>query len=276
MPIVRIDELDDPRIRDYRDVKAQNVMRNGAGFLVEGTRTVERLLASSYETTSILLTEDRLPEWQDRLRDDFTTYVVTRDLANQILGFQFHVGVMGCGKRRRSPELADLVKPILEADRGTLVVLPNCDNPENLGAIIRLATGFGVAGLLLGRSCCDPFSRRVIRVSMGAAFEMPIRTARDLASDLTQLREEWGFVRYGTVIDRDATPLYSARPAVRSALLFGNEAAGLTDEWRALCDERTTIPLTDRVDSLNVAVAAGIFLHWWQAPPGCVGPAGVS
>jgi tRNA G18 (ribose-2'-O)-methylase SpoU len=55
--------------------------------------------------------------------------------------------------------------------------------------------------------------------------------------------------------------LSKATRSPRFGLLFGNEAAGLSSDWIAACDERVTIPMSTEADSLNVAVAAGIFLH---------------
>jgi tRNA G18 (ribose-2'-O)-methylase SpoU len=148
-----------------------------------------------------------------------------------------------------------------EPDRLTVVICPNCDNPENLGAIIRIGSAFGIDALLLGRSCCDPFSRRVLRVSMGTAFRLPIVVSPDLERDVRRLREEWSLDLVGTVLDDAAEPLSTARRSRHVGLLFGNEADGLDQAWQQMCDRRLTIPMRLGTDSLNVAVAAGIFLH---------------
>jgi tRNA G18 (ribose-2'-O)-methylase SpoU len=309
MPLIPLSDLQDTRLDVYRDVKRQGVMRNGRYFIVEGVRTVERLLASRFETESLLLAEERVSHWEGRLPPELPVYVLPTALASQLIGFHLHVGVMACGLRRRTSSLEALlglperpssfgegwraahrdsgsprmpganIRETGAAEDGSprhpaggvavkalpekmlLVVCPNCDNPENLGAIIRIASAFRADGLLLGDACCDPFSRRVIRVSMGNIFQFAIRESRDLAVDLNRLRQEFGFETMGTVLSEAALPLKTIQRPRRLALLLGNEADGLTQEWLDLCDQLATIPMPPDVDSLNVAVAAGIFLH---------------
>jgi tRNA G18 (ribose-2'-O)-methylase SpoU len=143
-----------------------------------------------------------------------------------------------------------------------VAVCPNVNDPENIGAIIRLSAGFGLSGLLLGPDCADPFSRRVLRVSMGTAFTLPIVESAGLRRDLLRLRDEFGFELCATVLDAAAEPLESAAPTPRMGLLFGNEKHGLNREWIELCARKLTIPMAAGADSLNVAVAAGIFFHY--------------
>lgn len=256
---IPIDDLDDPRIQPYRNLKASNLMRHGEFFIAEGTKVVDRLLRSDYETASVLLSEKREAEWLQKIPDAVPVYVVPQRLGAQLVGFNFHVGVVACGRRRPSPSLESVLSR--DASRLTVVVCPNCDNPENLGAIVRISRGFGVDLVLLGSGCCDPFSRRVLRVSMGTAFRQAIIESRDLVSDLRRLKAERDFELLATVLDRNATPLSLAKRPTRLGILLGNEAEGLRPEWIAECDHAVTIPMSAEADSLNVAVAAGIFLY---------------
>lgn len=109
---------------------------------------------------------------------------------------------------------------------------------------------------------CDPFTRRVIRVSMGSVFSLPIARSPNLANDLTQLRDAHNFRLLAAVSDQAATPIdRMPRPTTGTAVLFGNEPEGLGEPWLSLCDDRITIPMRDNVDSLNLAIAAGIVMH---------------
>jgi tRNA G18 (ribose-2'-O)-methylase SpoU len=145
----------------------------------------------------------------------------------------------------------------------TLVVLPEVRNVENLGLIIRTAHGLGVDGLLLSGKGCDPYARRVIRVSVGSVFGLPIARSADLGADLCRLKDEHGFTLIAAVADADATPIHTFRRTGDQgvAVVFGNEPDGLSDVWAGLCNARVTIPMKPGVDSLNLAVAAGIILH---------------
>ena len=285
MPRIAIESLDDPRVAAYHDLKAKRLVRDGNLFIAEGTKLVERLLASDFDTESVLVAERREADWADKVPADVPLYVIPQQLGEQLTGFNFHVGVLACGRRKPSPLLDDVLSGTGdkgtrgvgegdpqrggaddgEASRLTVVICPNCDNPENLGAIIRIGAAFGIDALLLGRGCCDPFSRRVLRVSMGAALQLPILESLDLERDITRLRDEWHVELVATVLDDTAEPLARATKPLRLGLLFGNEADGLETRWQTLCNRRLTIPMSGGTDSLNVAIAAGIFLHHFSS-----------
>jgi len=266
MTRIAISDLEDPRVQMYRQLKSTNRTRDGRLFIAEGIRVVERLLASDFAVESLLVVERREAEWASRISPETPLYVIPQELGEQLTGFNFHVGVLACGIRRPAPP----IETLLQVDRpATIVVCPNCDNPENLGAIVRIASAFGVSALLLGPGSCDPYSRRVLRVSMGTAFRLPILECTDLESVVSRLRTDWGVHLIATVADPGARPLRTVIPAPRVALLLGNEYEGLSPRWQALCDQRVTIPMHANVDSLNVAVAAGIFLHHFTPEPAC-------
>lgn len=284
MPLIPVQTLDDPRLVVFRDVKATRHSKWKGRFVAEGARLAKRLLSSDYAVESMLLVESRVEEFAAWLRPEIPTFVMPQPLAAELIGYNFHCGAMTCARRKPNPSLEDIMAR--GGERMTFVVCPDVNDPENIGTLIRLGAAFGIDAMLLGSACADPFSRRVLRVSMGNALTLPIVCSNDLAADLRRLQSEWQVQLAATVVENSdptddefvAARLASEQPvaAVRSsgsaeclsrasrplrlALLFGNEANGLGSEWLALCDRRLTIPM-QAADSLNVAVAAGIFLH---------------
>ena len=93
------------------------------------------------------------------------------------------------------------------------------------------------------------------------AFALPIVEADDLETELAALADQWGCQRWATVLDVSAEPLAGLVRPARLALLLGSEGHGLGPRWIAHCDRRVTIPMRPGTDSLNVAVATGIFLY---------------
>jgi tRNA G18 (ribose-2'-O)-methylase SpoU len=259
MPVETIHELDDPRLEPYRNLKATNLTRWSNRFIAEGLLVVERLLQSDFEVASVLVSRRLERQVLPRVHDECPTYLLEQQLAERLVGYSFHTGVLACGRRRPGPALESVVAA--GGSRQLLAVCPHVNDPENVGAIIRLAAGFAVNAVVLGAGCADPFSRRVLRVSMGTAFRVPIVETNDLRTLLTRLRDEHEFELAATVLDPAADQLNLACRSPRMALLFGNEKHGLDPSWVELCARRLSIPMAAGADSLNVAVAAGIFFH---------------
>jgi tRNA G18 (ribose-2'-O)-methylase SpoU len=113
---------------------------------------------------------------------------------------------------------------------------------------------------LAGR-CADYLSRLVLRVSMGAALNIPLCVAPSLPALIECLRRELAVECWATVLNEAATPLSSIQRPGRLAIVLGNEAHGLAIPWWRLCVAAVTIPMHGGTDSLNVAVAAGVFLY---------------
>jgi tRNA G18 (ribose-2'-O)-methylase SpoU len=254
-----VKSLDDPRLDPYRNLRRSNKTRWSGQFVIEGHRVVRRLIESGLAIDSIAVTERREHFLDDVLPADVPLLVLPQEISSELVGYNFHHGVMACGIRPPDPKLDELVArmpipPLIAA-------CPRMTDPDNMGGLIRLCAGFGVGALLLGGDCSDPYSRRVLRVSRGAAFALPIIESFDLAADLDRLREQHRFRLLATVLDPRAKLLADLVPGQPMVLLLGNESDGLAQEWIDLSDERVTIPMT-AADSLNVTVAAGIFLHW--------------
>jgi tRNA G18 (ribose-2'-O)-methylase SpoU len=257
--VTRLDDLDDPRLAIYRNLKATNETRGSALFVVEGRKLVDRLCASRYPLVSILASEHADRTILERLPKGVALYQLPQGRLETLVGYNFHRGVLAAARRLDGPSLDEIVR----ASHGdpTFVVCPQIDNPENLGSIIRLVDVFGATGLIVGPRCPDPLSRRVLRVSMGTSLSVPVLTPDDLALALRRLRDDRGFTLVATVCSGPAERLDQFRSPGRLAILLGTEGDGLAPEWRELCRRRLTIPMRPGAESLNVAVAAGILLY---------------
>ena len=243
----------------YRNVKDRDLARWEGRFMAEGEHLVRRLLASDFKAESLMLVGRLVAEIEPIVPDDLPAYVVSVEVMQQITGMKFHGGILAVGVRKPAKTLEEVVPR--HTDRLTLVICPDVHNVENLGSLIRLSAGFGADAMILGERCHDPFWRLSVRVSMGAIFSLPIYQSPDLNRDLLRLRDEWGVELVATVLDTDAEPLKRAQRAARLGLLLGNEAQGLERQTVALCQRRVTIPMHRSTDSLNVAIAGGIFLY---------------
>lgn len=270
MPIIRIQELSDPRLTVYRDLRNTNLVRQSGLFIAEGWRVVERLLKSRFEVQSILLSEKRANLLAGQINSQADLFVVPQAEASQLIGFPFHDGVLACAKRLENPLLETIIHQQV-GKNPIILCCPKITAPDNLGSLIRLGASFGIQGILLGPGSVDPYIRRVIRVSMGTFFNLPIHSSCNLLCDLNELRRQNKcqiIAAEKTAVSRPLCNVFQSKPTTNTVdeicptiLLLGNEADGLDQEWLDLADETMHIPIHAEVDSLNVTHAAAIFLY---------------
>jgi tRNA G18 (ribose-2'-O)-methylase SpoU len=266
MPRVLIENVSDPRLALYRDLKATNATRWLDQFVVEGEKLFERLLASAFPLASVL-TSDRYESLaRGRVPEAIPHYVVPDCQISRLVGFNFHRGILACGHRLPWPGIDEVVEKAGAGPTSTLALCPRIDNPENLGSLVRIADVFGLDALVVGDCCPDPLSRRVLRVSMGTVLRLPVVIADDLEAAADQLTRTHGYKLVATVVDPEAIALNDFQRAARLVVAFGSEGHGLDPEWLARCDPRITIPMRAGAESLNQAVAAGIVLHHLTRP----------
>ena len=256
----RIVTVDDPRVADYRtlrDTELRKRYENQRGvFIAEGPNVVRQLLASRYPVRSVLLDERRLDEFGPALQGrDVDLLVTTRDLLYDIVAFPLHQGVIACGDRLPVPSAAEVVAG---ADR--VLVLDEMNDHENMGAIFRTARALGVDAVLLGPRSADPLYRRCVRVSMGHVLHLPHAPVAALPGGYDVLRDA-GFEVVALTPAASATPVDAVPTDRPLALVLGAEGPGLSDDAIAAADVRARIPIEPEVDSLNVAMAAGIAVH---------------
>lgn len=256
---VPITALDHPDLRLYRSLKGKPFPFADTFFLAESEKLVRRLLESSFWIESILLT----PEWLESLRpliesrrEPINVFVADEALLQTITGIEMHQCVMAVAhvpeRIEPAPFITSLASPKL------IVALDGIVDAENMGGIVRNCAAFGVQLLIIDKTCCSPFLRRAVRVSMGGIFRVPIAFVDDLAATLRDFRD----VRIVAAhVDRSNQTLSSSSFDGDLCLVFGNEGAGISSRVLDACAERVYIPMHEGFDSLNVASANAVFLH---------------
>ncbi len=143
-------------------------------------------------------------------------------------------------------------------DPGLWVVLERIEKPGNAGAVFRTAEAAGASGVILADPLTDLQNPNLIRASLGSVFALPVAVAT------TPATIEW-LVRFAisplvTRVDA-TTAYYDAALANHCAVVFGNEASGVSDAWKRDDFTGICLPMVGRVDSLNIANTAAIVLY---------------
>ena len=253
---IRIDDPDDPRLADFRDLTRADRRPDrpgGRGLVIaEGTVVVRRLLAAPYPLRALLGLARRYDELAaDLAGTDAPFYVVDADLMADVIGFHLNRGVLATADRIAPPPADELIR-----NARSVAVLEGVGDHENLGSIFRNAAGLGVGAVLLADGCADPLYRRSVRVSMGTVLHVPFAPVPWLDDGIDLLRRN--DFRIVALSPTGEFRLTDAPLDGRVAVLVGSEGHGLTEAAMAAADVRVRIPMHRGIDSLNVATAAAI------------------
>lgn len=144
-----------------------------------------------------------------------------------------------------------------------LVLLGEIQDPQNVGAIIRSAAAFGVAGVLIPEHNQAPVTGLVVKISAGMAFRVPLVAIGNVNTTVRDLKER-GFWVYG--MDETAThPLNKEVFDAPTLFILGNESTGIREHTRELCDILVSIPMNPQCESLNVAASTAVTLYAWSS-----------
>lgn len=140
------------------------------------------------------------------------------------------------------------------------LVLDGVQDPGNVGTIWRTADALGADGLILVNGCADPFSPKTVRATMGACFRLPVYEVG--AKELPELLNRSGLPLYATALREDTIDIKTAQ-LQRCAVIIGSEGRGVSQELLEASTRTIKIPMRERCESLNAAVAATVVL--WEA-----------
>jgi len=263
--MITIDDLADPRISDYRDLKdvsLRKVLEPEHGmFIAESALVIEQALQADFHFRSLLVAANRASEVRhliEQIGPDVPVFIADYPLLEQITGFNVHRGVLAAVHRKPPWEASALI-----GTARRLVVLESLVDHTNVGAIFRSATALGWDGVLLNEQCADPLYRRSVRVSMGSVLRMPWAKVSPWPDGLHVLKDA-GFRLLALTPSNAAEDLsdFTADERERIALVLGTEGDGLTPGVQELVEDGLRIPMARGIDSLNVGAAAAIAL--WQ------------
>ena len=268
--IIHITDFQDPRLDIYaRLTENQLINRHEPEkglFIAESPKVVERALDAGCQPVSMLLEEkhvDGQAKYVIERCGDIPVFTADFQVLTQLTGFHLTRGVLCAMRRPPLPSPEEIC-----CGKSRIVVLERIMNPTNVGAIIRSAAALGMEALLLTGDCSNPLYRRSIRVSMGAVFQIPwtflegpwpshgIRSLRSMGFKTAAMA-----LRNNSLSIND--PQVMSEP--RLAILLGSEGDGLASETIDDCDYTLRIPMSNQVDSLNVAAASAV--AFWQLGP---------
>ena len=267
---IRIDNFDAPELDCYvrltgNQLRASAECENGI-FIAESPTVIEVALESGVEPIS-MLTDERLLRGEvldilNKLPSDMPVYVSDRATLSRLTGFELTRGALCCMKR---PDNRNISEVLSSAKR--IAVLEEIADSTNIGAIFRSAAALGIDAVLITATCCDPFCRRAVRVSMGTVFKVPFarigKSHEDWKKNGIPYLKSLGFKVCAMALSDNSVGINDVGllSSEKIALVLGAEGTGLDKETISLSDYTVKIPMYNGVDSLNVAAAAAIAFY---------------
>jgi tRNA G18 (ribose-2'-O)-methylase SpoU len=263
VPVIDLDNVDDERLFPFRNMRQMNWTAGSGRFIAEGPLLVERLLSSDYQVHSLLVDRKYMHHFVDKVPEECLLMVVSHEMVEQIVGYNFHRGILGCGIRKPQLKIDGDFATNSIGFHSTMLAAVGIQDPENLGGILRSCAALGIEQVVIGPGTADPLSRRVLRVSMGNALRLRLYRSQDILADMQWLKGMAGVESIATSLAADSQLLEQSRRTGPLLLLMGNEKHGLPEPVQRAADRRIRIDMQLGTDSLNVTTAAGIIAHYF-------------
>lgn len=265
--IIRVPSADIPELELYIGNKEVHLLRyfepEPGIFIAETRNVIDIALRQGFEPLSVVCVEKMLnDELLDRV-GRVPIYVVDAEEAKKRFGYVLTGGITCAMRRRDNSDWREVLKGATR-----VVVLEDVENPTNVGAIFRSAAALGIDALILSPACVDPLYRRSMRVGVGNILLVPwaymCRSEAEWRANGIKMLQDEGFTTVAMALREDNVNIDEPelKKKDKLAIVMGNEGNGLAWETINACDYVAKIPMANGVDSLNVAVAAGLAM--WE------------
>lgn len=244
-----------------RDLQRRKARERQRLFVCEGLRAIEELVRSPLEIRGVLVAPSLVTAARGAaLRSEIEERGIPM--------LEVSEAEFGSAATTESPQgmlaIAEIPggapESLVLPPRVRVLVLDGVQDPGNAGTMLRTAAALGASATLAAPGTVDLWNAKVVRSAMGALFHYPALAVTWDALDSLLAGKHiplWGADAAGQSIE-------TIPPPTAVALVVGNEGAGLSPEARARCARLVGITLEPKIESLNVAVAAGILLHHFR------------
>jgi RNA methyltransferase, TrmH family len=248
-----IGSKDNMLIKEAKKLKEKRFRAVKNQFLVEGFRFVEEALKSTFQVSSIFLSEEAWERWQsfqlyEKLQSVSKLYIVKESILRLLSSTETPQGVIAVVNQNNTQ---------LVVQEGFYVLIDKLQDPGNMGTIIRSAHAAGAAGVITTKGTVDIYNEKTLRSTMGSIFNIPIIEDKDL-SIVEDLKSK-GFKLIVSSLE-ESKNFYEVDLTANAIIAVGNEGNGISDEVYKLGDIKVKIPMPGNAESLNAGAAASIMM----------------
>ncbi|MBE6182711.1 TrmH family RNA methyltransferase [Heyndrickxia ginsengihumi] len=247
-----IQSVQNTQVKQWKKLLTKKERDKTNTYIIEGFHLVEEALKNKDEVLEIIVQEETQipPNWDI---EGLQVTEVTLEIAKQLADTETTQGVFAICKKKNV---------LLNHVSGkTFLLIDAVQDPGNIGTLIRTADAAGIDAVILGKGSADGYSPKVLRAAQGSHFHIDLLTG-DLAKWIETLHLADVPV-YGTALE-NGVPYLTVEPTAAFALLVGNEGNGVNKELLSLTKQNLYIPILGKSESLNVGIAAGILMYYFQ------------
>ena len=215
-------------------------------FIVEGIKSVQEFISSSYQVESIFYTDDANTK-VGKISHNIKSYQLTETEFQKISTLKSPQGILALVKLPKQQQIK-----VNDLRNCYNIVLDDVQDPGNLGTIIRTAEWFGIKHIICSIGTVDAYNPKVVQATMGSLSRIQIYYV-----DLHEFISSTDLPVYGALLNGQS--IYQTEWGAEGLIVMGNEGNGISTAILALIDQAVTIPRIGQAESLNVAVATTVF-----------------
>ncbi len=240
--MLEITSKNNTKIKDAASLKIKKYRQEKGLFLMEGLKNLE--MALRFGNVKTIFTSVGLPKIG---KQDIEVYQVNEEIIKKLATSENPEGVVF---------VCEFLKPKKDKkDYHKIIYLDHVSDPGNLGTIIRTAVAFNYDAVILSEGSVEIYNEKVLAASKGAIFAIDIFND-DIAN--------YDYPIIVSTLNDKSVPLNKSKKPDNFILVLGNESHGVSKE---VCEKATyfvKIEMSDNIDSLNVAIAAGILMNFYK------------
>ncbi len=245
---MKITSLSNENVKRWASLKLKKHRDETKTFLIEGKHLLKMALDKKILLTQIYVGD--LPSYFD---SEIPTFEVTYQIMDKITSTKTPQKVAGICRYLDEPSLINKKK---------IIALDGVQDPGNGGTIVRTALAFNYDAIIISDDSFDLYNDKFIRSTMGSLFDIDIIRG-NLYEKLLFLKE-YKYDIIVTVLDKQSIDYREYKPSQNYVLVLGNEGQGISDEIINLATRKIYIPISEKIDSLNVSVAGAICMSYYS------------
>lgn len=252
-----ITSKDNETIKHIKKLKEKKYREEYKEFIVEGIKMIEEAISEGAKIKSIIICEDcktqgAIPNELMYEIAKLNCIYVAEKIFNTITDVINPQGIMAVIEKPQAKENT------IDFSANVSLLLDNIQDPGNMGTILRTADSLNMKQIIVSKGSADVYNLKVVRSTMGAIFRVKVIEVEDLSKVIKEMKKHKIKV-YATDLQTDKS-IYDV-DYLKSAIVIGNEANGVSSRVLEEASERIKIPMIGKTESLNAAVATSVILY---------------